>query len=155
MATNASLLPRRPPVDEPDRETLVLPIGAPETDDLCSALGSDTARTIVAALADDPKTASEIADVASTSLQNARYHLERLRDAGLVRVIDTWYSEKGNEMDVYASPHDRLVLVAADGDDPPSDLDTATDRAPADDAGPSDDDSSDPTPRDPVTPVER
>jgi DNA-binding transcriptional ArsR family regulator len=122
MATNASLLPRRPTVDEPDRETLVLPLGAPETDDLCSALGSDTARTIVAALADEPRTASDVADRVGTSIQNARYHLEQLRDAGLVRVVDTWYSVKGNEMDVYAPTHDRLVLVAADESDPSPDV---------------------------------
>ncbi|MFB6281624.1 MAG: ArsR/SmtB family transcription factor [Haloferacaceae archaeon] len=111
MSTDATLLPRRPAVDEPDRETLVLPIGASETADLCSALTSDTARTIVTVLTDEPMTASDVADRADTSLQNARYHLERLRDAGLVGVVDTWYSVKGNEMDVYASVHDRIVLV--------------------------------------------
>jgi len=120
MATNASLLPRRPAVDEPERETLVLPVAGPESAEVCSALGSDTARTIVATLADEPGTASDVADRADTSLQNARYHLDRLRDAGLVRVVDTWYSTKGNEMDVYAATHDRLVLVASEADEPPS-----------------------------------
>lgn len=133
MATNATLLPRRSAVDEPDPETLVLPIAEPGTADLCSALSSDTARTIVASLADEPGTASDVADRADTSLQNARYHLDRLRDAGLVRVVDTWYSVKGNEMDVYASVHDRIVLDAsgaADGtpgaDDPAPPEPTAT-----------------------------
>lgn len=115
MSTDATLLPRRPAVDEPDRETLALPIGDPETADLCSALGSDTARTIVGLLTEEPMTASDVAERADTSLQNARYHLERLRDADLVTVVDTWYSVKGNEMDVYAATHDRIVLVASAG----------------------------------------
>ena len=117
MSTDASLLPRRGAVDEPDRETLVIPLGDPETTDLCSALGSETARTIVASLADDPKAASGVADSAGTSIQNARYHLDRLREVGLVRVVDTGYSEKGNEMDVYAPVHDRLVLVTSETSD--------------------------------------
>lgn len=127
MSTDASLLPRRGAVDEPDRETLVIPLGDPETTDLCSALGSETARTIVASLADDPKAASGVAESADTSIQNARYHLDRLREVGLVRVVDTWYSEKGNEMDVYAPVHDRLVLVTSDPTDaatPPAGSDT-------------------------------
>ncbi|MFB6080154.1 MAG: ArsR/SmtB family transcription factor [Haloferacaceae archaeon] len=120
MGTDASLLPKRQPVDEPDRETLVVSIGDPEASDLCSALASGTARTIVASLADDPTTASGVADRAGTSIQNARYHLDRLRDAGLVRVVDTWYSKKGNEMDVYAPTHDRIVLAASSPTGAPS-----------------------------------
>lgn len=130
MSTDATLLPRRPAVEEPDRETLVLPIEAPGTADLCSALGSDTARTIVAALSDEPMTASDVADRAETSLQNARYHLERLRDAGLVAVVDTWYSVKGNEMDVYASIHDRIVIdTSGAGSGSPSGADRRDDAA--------------------------
>lgn len=51
-----------------------------------------------------------MADRVGTSLQNAAYHLDRLLDAGLVTVIETWYSAKGKEMDVYAPATEPLVL---------------------------------------------
>jgi DNA-binding transcriptional ArsR family regulator len=83
-----------------------------ETGAVLSALSSDTARSVLAALHDDPGTASEVATRVDTSLQNAQYHLGRMGDAGLVEVVDTVYSEKGREMKVYA-PADRPLVVFA------------------------------------------
>jgi DNA-binding transcriptional ArsR family regulator len=62
-------------------------------------------------LYDSPRTKSELADRVETSLQNVTYHVDKLHDAGLVTVIDQWYSEKGNEMDVYAPSNGPLVVV--------------------------------------------
>jgi DNA-binding transcriptional ArsR family regulator len=64
------------------------------------------------ALHDDPAPPSKLADRADTSLQNAQYHLGKLEDAGAVEVIDTAYSEKGREMDIYAPADRPLVLFA-------------------------------------------
>ena len=47
-----------------------------------------------------------------TSLQNAKYHLEKLQNANLIETGDTWYSEQGNEMAVYAATSESLVLFA-------------------------------------------
>ena len=45
------------------------------------------------------------------------HHLENLREADLVGVVDTWYSEKGAEMDVSAPATDPLcVFVGEPGD---------------------------------------
>ena len=52
-----------------------------------------------------------------TSLQNVQYHLDRLESAGAIEVVDTVYSEKGREMDVYAPADQPLVVVAADEDE--------------------------------------
>lgn len=117
MSTNASLLPHCPPIDEPERETRVLTLGTDEVADLCGVLASETATDVLSALDEEPMVASELAERVGTSLQNTTYHLRQLRDAGLVRVVDTWYSSRGTEMKVYAPVYDRFVIVSADADD--------------------------------------
>ena len=89
-------------------------------DEVFEALSSGTAREILAALYEDPDTASSVADRVDTSLQNASYHIEKLVDADLVEVADTWYSEQGREMKVYAPVSDSLVLFASDEASAPS-----------------------------------
>jgi DNA-binding transcriptional ArsR family regulator len=87
----------------------VIGVDSDDADDLIGALSSDTAREILAELHDEPATPSEVADRAGTTVQNARYHLENLSDAGLIEVEGTRYSSKGREMDVYA-PSEPLVM---------------------------------------------
>ncbi|GGI98756.1 hypothetical protein GCM10008995_05780 [Halobellus salinus] len=88
-----------------------------DAEDLLSALSSTTARGILAALHEEPTNPAALAESVDTSLQNAQYHLERLESAGVIEVVDTVYSEKGREMDVYAPADRPLVVVAADGDE--------------------------------------
>jgi len=98
----------------------VVSIREDAADEVFEALSSGTAREILAALYEDPDTASSVADRVDTSLQNASYHLEKLVDADLVEVADTWYSEQGREMKVYAPASDSLVLFASDEASSPS-----------------------------------
>lgn len=81
------------------------------------ALRASTARSLLQRIYDDPATASELADRTETSIQNAQYHLDNLREADLIEVVGTWYSTKGREMDVYAPKHDPLVIVVGDDDE--------------------------------------
>jgi len=108
-----SLLPSKPDTsaaDEPAPQ--VVGVDSDRADDLLSALSSTTAREILTALHEDPAPPSALADRVDTSLQNAQYHIENLENAGAVEVIDTVYSEKGREMDVYA-PADRPLVIFA------------------------------------------
>jgi len=98
----------------------VVSIREDAADEVFEALSSGTAREILAALYEDPDTASSVADRVDTSLQNASYHIEKLVDADLVEVADTWYSEQGREMKVYAPASDSLVLFASDEASAPS-----------------------------------
>lgn len=82
--------------------------------DVFAALSSDTARTILSRLYEGPATASDVAEAADTSLQNARYHMEKLESAGLIEVVDTWYSSRGTEMSVYGPTNEPLVVAAGD-----------------------------------------
>jgi predicted transcriptional regulator len=95
----------------------VLPLDDDEAAQLINCLAADTARSTLAALQNDSATASELADVVETSLQNVRHHLDNLREAGLVRVVDTRYSVKGREMKVYAPARDSLVVCVGESAD--------------------------------------
>jgi DNA-binding transcriptional ArsR family regulator len=107
-----SSLDSRTDAADRDAEPRVVGLDDDETGAVVSALSSDTARGLLAALHDEPGTASTVADDVDTSLQNAQYHLDRMRDAGLVEVADTVYSEKGREMKVYAPADEPLVVFA-------------------------------------------
>ncbi|WP_313693053.1 ArsR/SmtB family transcription factor [Halorarum halobium] len=114
----ADILPSTPDLGSPEeREPRVLGVDADDADDVLAALSSETARTVLATLHSDPGNASDVAERADTSLQNAQYHLKRLREAGLVEVGGTAYSEKGREMDVYRPADRALVLVAGREED--------------------------------------
>lgn len=122
MATGTPL-PHRPPVESVDGGTRVVELGTDEMSTLCGVLASETARTLLSAIEAEPRTASDVADHVDTSIQNALYHLRRLREAGLVTVVDTWYSSRGTEMKVYDTTHSRLVFAmpaseAGEEDDP-------------------------------------
>jgi DNA-binding transcriptional ArsR family regulator len=91
----------------------VVDLEGEDADEVFAALSSDTARAIVAALHEEPRTQSAIAEELDTTVQNVRYHLDKLENAGLVEVVDTWYSSRGNEMSVYA-PADGALIVSGD-----------------------------------------
>jgi len=112
-----SSLDSRTDAAERDAEPRVVGLDDDETGAVLSALSSDTARDLLAAPHDEPVTASAVADGVDTSLQNAQYHLDRMRDAGLVEVVDTVYSEKGREMKVYAPADEPLVVFAGTDSD--------------------------------------
>ncbi|MWG35485.1 ArsR/SmtB family transcription factor [Halomarina oriensis] len=95
-----------------------------DTGELLSSLSSDTARAILMSLHEDPATASEVAGRVDTSLQNARHHLTNLQEAGLVRVADTRYSQKGREMNVYAPSEEPLVVFVGNEERKTSFLDS-------------------------------
>lgn len=97
-------------VDE--QEPRVVGLATDEASALLSALSSETARDMLSTLHREPATTSELAASLNTSLQNVQYHLENLTEAGAVEVVDTVYSTKGCEMDVYAPADDPLVLFA-------------------------------------------
>ncbi|MFB6232642.1 MAG: helix-turn-helix domain-containing protein [Haloarculaceae archaeon] len=113
-----SLLPSRPDASpSEDAEPRVVGVDSEDADAVLSALSSETARALLAAVHDEPAPPSELADRVDTSLQNVQYHLEKLEDAGAVEVVDTAYSAKGREMDVYAAADQPLVIFAGDQED--------------------------------------
>jgi DNA-binding transcriptional ArsR family regulator len=109
----SSLLPLKPaPRTASDRELEPKLVGFEDesAEQILSAVASTTARRILNQIYMEPTTASDIATEIDSSVQNVSYHLDRLQDANLVEVIETWYSEQGREMDVYAPTNSALVL---------------------------------------------
>ncbi len=97
-----------------ERDPDLLAIDDAKADEIFAALSSATARSILTVLFERPRTASELADEADTSVQNVSYHLDNLRESDLVEVVETWYSDQGKEMKVYAPANEALVLFAGD-----------------------------------------
>ena len=87
--------------------------------DVIDAISSDSARLILAELHEEPRPVSALADELGVSIPSIEYHIENLLEAGIVREVDTRYSEKGKEMSVYGPDDDPLVFV---GDDEGVDL---------------------------------
>lgn len=87
--------------------------------DIIDAISSDSARLILAELHEEPRPVSVLADELDVSIPSIEYHIENLLEAGIVREVDTRYSEKGKEMSVYGPDDDPLVFV---GDDEGVDL---------------------------------
>lgn len=114
----ARLFPSRTETSvERDRDPSVLYVDDDRTAEMISTLSGETALTVFRMLTDEALTASEIADRLDLSVQNASYHLENLQDADLVEVIDTCYSEKGREMEIYAvTSEPKILVLGTEGD---------------------------------------
>lgn len=98
----------------------VLCIDDEETTAVLAALSSETAQNLFQLLNEEPATPATIAEQLDTSIQNAHYHLGNLQDAGLIDVVDTCYSEKGREMNVYVVTEEPTLLFLGTSDDQPS-----------------------------------
>ncbi|WP_313696248.1 ArsR/SmtB family transcription factor [Halorarum halobium] len=126
-----SLLPLKPATENlagRDLDPRLVDFADADADDVLAAVSSTTARRILGSLYEEPRTASDVAAALDTSVQNASYHLDRLVDADLVEVVETWYSGQGREMDVYAPTNSALVIHAGAEHATPS-LSTALRRA--------------------------
>ncbi|MFW6321626.1 MAG: ArsR/SmtB family transcription factor, partial [Halohasta sp.] len=106
-------LPLKSRVEPAQDGANVISISEDAADEVFKTLSSSTARQILAALYEAPRPASELADETDTTVQNVRYHLENLQEAELIEPADTWYSEKGAEMTVYAPTEAALVVTAS------------------------------------------
>lgn len=109
----SSIFPLRDTITlDESREPRLVDLDEETADEVFEALAATTTRKIFLSLHEHPQTASDLAKETDTSVQNVQYHLTKLRDADLVDVVDTWYSERGSEMKVYAPNDESLVLYA-------------------------------------------
>ncbi|RZN61855.1 transcriptional regulator [Methanonatronarchaeum sp. AMET6-2] len=104
-------LKKRPQVKLNDPS--VIELGSEEAEVVLDALSSKTTRDVFLQIYEDPCPASDIAEETGNSIQNIKYHVDKLKKAGLIEVTGTWYSETGNEMNVYAPRDEAIVLVAS------------------------------------------
>jgi DNA-binding transcriptional ArsR family regulator len=114
MAPENNLLPLTPSVDISDEQPRTVDMLTEEGIRMLNALGSETARKILAVLREEPATTSDVADQVGMTVQTVHYHMEQFKDAGLIRVVSTHYSSRGSEMDVHAIDGTPLILVCGD-----------------------------------------
>ena len=107
-----------------DQDPDVVALDDEAAEEVFSSLSSATARSILTVLYDQPMAASEVAEEVGTSLQNVNYHLNNLRNGGLIEAVDTSYSDQGKEMKVYAPTNKALVIFAGNNIHHSSLLDT-------------------------------
>jgi DNA-binding transcriptional ArsR family regulator len=107
-----SLLPSSGPRVSPTQEgeLQVVGIESEEMETVVDALASDTARDLLAEIYEDPAVPSELAERLDMTLQRVSYHLDKLEEASMIRVAGTRYSEKGQEMKIYAPADEPLVV---------------------------------------------
>lgn len=96
-------------VDE--EKLLILPLNDASSKKISQLIASDTARAILEVLASAPRATSEIAEKLGIPLTTVQYNLEKLCDAGLVKVERTRYSRKMKPMKLYA-PQRKFVVIA-------------------------------------------
>ena len=107
------VFPLRWPVSfRQNRNPRVVEISEDGATEVFGTLTSETARELLSQLHTEPQTASDLAEAVDTSVQNIQYHLQKFDDAGLVEIVDHWYSSRGTEMNVYGPSDSALVLYA-------------------------------------------
>ncbi len=96
---------------ERERDPSVLYVDSERAEQMISTLSGETAMAVFRMLNEEALTASEVAARLDLSVQNVSYHIENLKAADLIEVIDVCYSEKGREMEILAATSDPKVLV--------------------------------------------
>jgi len=91
-----------------DEKLLILPLNDKNTKKLSQIISNDTARNVLEAIASQSLSASQIAKKLSIPLTTVQYNLDKLSDAGLVKVERTKYSEKMKPVRIYA-PQRKLI----------------------------------------------
>lgn len=95
----------------PDQEPRVVGIDEDDAKLLLNVLSSEPTREVFQEIQKSPAPASELAESMGTSVQNISYHLDKLLDADAIEVVETLYSERGREMDVYATSAEPIVII--------------------------------------------
>ena len=94
-----------------DEKLLILPLNDKNSKKISQIISNDTARNILEAIASKPLFASEIAEKLGIPLTTVQYNLDKLNDAGLVKVERTKYSEKMKTVKIYAPQRKFVVIV--------------------------------------------
>ncbi|GEM_PF-394175 len=104
-----------PPNRESDEKVLILPLGE-ESKKITQTLSNDSARQVLELLADEPMSASDIAEKLEIPLTTVKYNLDALIESGLIMVKQTRWSVKGRKIKIYA-PIRKLIVVVPDKTD--------------------------------------
>lgn len=111
------IFPLKPEIDYTPNERSYVNMAGEVASTMLPTLASTTARQMFIELHEGPGTAAELADRLDTTIQNVLHHLTSLEEAGLIKVVDIWYSSRGTEMKVYAPIAQSLVFFSGTKED--------------------------------------
>ncbi len=92
------------------KKIIVMPLDD-NSKEISQVLANDTARKILSLLSERSMTLTEICAELEIALSTGEYGLNKLRDAGLIKIIGTRKSEKNVEMKIYA-PEEKFIVIA-------------------------------------------
>lgn len=116
----SGLLPTAPDATiERSEEPQLLCLDDDRTMEIMTSLSSERSQTIFRRINEEPMSATDLAEELDTSVQAVTYHLDSLQETGLIDVLDTCYSVKGREMDVYGPRKEPYLVFLAPEDDGP------------------------------------
>lgn len=104
--------------DKPE-DTRIVELGSNQSQVVLDALSSKTTRTVLLEIHSEPASISQVSNRVDSSIQNIKYHIDKLNEAGLVEETGEWHTEGGNQMTLYG-PTDKAILLVASDDDPES-----------------------------------
>lgn len=93
-----------------DEKFLVVPLGK-KSKVITQTVSNDTAMEIMELLADGPMSTTGVAERLNIPLTTAQYNIEKLMEAGLVRIARTKYSEKGREVKLYEAMNRAIIIL--------------------------------------------
>jgi DNA-binding transcriptional ArsR family regulator len=94
-----------------EEKLLILPLNDKNSKLISQVISNDTARDILETISDAPRSTTEIAEKLGIPLTTVQYNLEKLAEAGLVKVARTRYSRKMKPVKLYA-PQRKYVVIA-------------------------------------------
>lgn len=90
----------------------VVNLDSDTADEVLDALSSNTTREVFIKIYDSPKTVSEVAEDTENTIQNTKYHFEKLVETGIIKEVGEKYSEKGNTMSIYGPTNEGIIFLA-------------------------------------------
>src|SRR3989338_6028072 len=90
---------------------LLVDLNEEKTKKLAETITSDTSRKILNHLAEKEETEANIAQLLQLPISTVHYHLQKLQEAGLVKVEEFHYSQKGREVNHYKLANKYIIIA--------------------------------------------
>jgi DNA-binding transcriptional ArsR family regulator len=90
---------------------VVLPLESKESKEIAKVMANETARQIMAKLAVNKCSSSQLSSELSLPLSTVEYNLDALQKVGMIRPIEYKWSRKGRKIHFFA-PTKKLIIIA-------------------------------------------
>lgn len=94
-------------------ESEVVELESQRAEVVLDALSSKTTRKIFLEIYDKESSISEISERTDNSIQNVKYHVEKLQESNLIEEARVKHTENGNQMKLYCPKSEAVVLLAS------------------------------------------